>query len=135
MGGTLTMGNEIKWTKSEALACAYCWAEFSQPETRSDTPEQYWLHMTERSRQECRKIVKDRYLLAVAFRQAAPLFPPGNLSEKQMAAIQGALGLKARHRVWQILQAVHRVFLPAEWSDAEMAQIRAEAEKCGSHNG
>lgn len=106
------MANEIRWTKAEALACAFCWAEFSKPEDRPDTPEQYWLRITERSRQECRKIVKDRYLLAVAFRQAAPVFPPINLTEKQMEAAREALGLKARHRVYQTIQAIHRVFLP-----------------------
>lgn len=73
----------IVWTRAEAMACAYCWAEFPNPEDRPDTPEQYWLRITERSRQECRKIVKDRYLLAVASRQAAPVFPPSNLSEEK----------------------------------------------------
>lgn len=118
--------NEIVWTNAEAMACAYCWAEFSAPERRQihTTPEQYWLSITERSRQECRKIVKDRYLLAVAFRQAAPVFPPSNLTEDQFEAARAALGIKARHRVHQILRAVHKVFLPREWSDADREEIR-----------
>jgi hypothetical protein len=115
----------IRWTRAEALACAYCWAEFPSPEVRPDSPEQYWRSISERSRQECRKIVKDRYLLAVAFRQAAPVFPPSNLTDVQLESVREALGLKARHRVWMILQAVHRVFLPHEWGDADRAAIKA----------
>lgn len=121
----------IRWTRSEAMACALCWAEFSKPEDRPDTPEQYWLRITERSRQECRKIVKDRYLLAVAFRQAAPLFPPGNMTEKQLEAARDVLGLKARHRVWQILQAIHHTFLPPNWSDADRAKVNATLAEDG----
>ncbi len=123
------MANEIRWTRAEALACAYCWAEFSKPEDRPDTPEQYWLACSERARQECRKIVKDRYLLAVAMRQAAPLFPPSSLTDEQMQAVQDAIGLKARHRMWQILQGVYRTFLPADWSVADRAEIEASLVK------
>ncbi len=119
------MPDPVRWTRAEAMACALCWAEFNKPEDRPDTPEQYWLRITETSRQECRKIVKDRYLLAVAFRQAAPVFPPGNLSDEQFTAAQEAIGIKARHRVWAILQAVHRVFLPHEWGDADRAELKA----------
>ena len=106
------MPNEIKWTRGEAIACAYCWVEFSDPQERSDTPEQYWLSIDERARQACRKIVKDRYLLAVAFRQAAPVFPPSNLTQAEMDVVQKALGLKRPRRAWDIIWAVHRTFLP-----------------------
>ncbi len=113
--------NEIKWTRAEAMACAYCWAEFSEPEKiRSDTPEQYWLSISERARQECRKIVKDRYLLAIAFRQAAPVLPLANLTEEQTLAVQEALSLKARYRVRNIIQAVYQTFLPPPYENREM---------------
>jgi hypothetical protein len=121
----------IKWTRTEAMACAYCWCEFSKPEGRSDTPEQYWIGVSEKTRQECRKITKDRYLVAVALRQAAPLFPPNSLTDAQIDAVRDAIGLKARHRVWQTLQGIYRVFLPRDWSDEDRAEVQAALVAAG----
>jgi hypothetical protein len=41
----------IRWTTKEAMACAYCWAEFVHPERHmpGDAPETYWLRISERA--------------------------------------------------------------------------------------
>lgn len=102
------------WTAREALACAYCWAEFHNPEDRSDTPETYWLRITERARNECRAIANDRLLLAVARGQAVAVPPTASLRAGQFEALKAALSLKMDHRVRQILDAIVGVLRPAE---------------------
>ena len=98
------------WTAREAFACAYCWSEFANPETRGDSPEQYWLSITERARNECRSVANDSLLLSVARGQAVAVPPVGSLREGQFAALVAALDMKAEHRVRKILDAVFRVF-------------------------
>ena len=125
------MSEPIRWTRTEAMACAYCWCEFHKPEERPGTPEQYWLSISERSRQECRWIVKNRYLVAVALRQAAPIFPPNSLTDEQWATLGEAMGLKARHRVRWLFWKVYETFLPkridsAQDMDAALASEAAE---------
>jgi len=115
----------IKWTRAEAMACAYCWAEFSKLEKQPGSPETYWQECSERTRQECRKIVRDRHLLAVAFRQAAPVFPASDDRSRAKAdEIGAALGLKAGYRIYAVIQAVHRVFLPSRLKISEILDVK-----------
>lgn len=122
---------EIRWTRTEAMACAYCWAEWPHPETRTDTPEQYWLSVSERTRQECRRIVKSRRLVAVAMRQAASLPPPANLTTPNLAELATALGLKTDSRVRRILRVLYDHFLPRPWSNADRAAVQAQLVAAG----
>lgn len=98
------------WTAREALACAYCWAEFAHPEGRTDTPEQYWLSVTERARNECRSIANARLLLAVARGQAVAVLPPEGLRAGDLQRLTSALNMKMEHRVRAILAAVFNTF-------------------------
>lgn len=95
-----------EWTAREALACAYCWVEFSTPEDRPDSPEQYWLGITEKARNECRAIANERLLLAVARGQAVPVLPSAGLAEGQFAKVKAALGIKSDYRVRAIIDVV-----------------------------
>lgn len=98
------------WTAREAFACAYCWSEFSQPETLSDTPESYWLKTDERARNECRAIANNLMLLSVARGQGVVLPQPGNVPACEFAMVRDDLGLKREARVREILAAVYRAF-------------------------
>jgi len=95
-----------KWTAREAFACAYCWAEFSAPEDRGDSPEAYWLSITERARNECRQIANQKWLLAVARNQAVAVTSPHMFSETERAAIGAEVGIKSPSRIWKIIMAV-----------------------------
>lgn len=98
----------IRWTTKEVMACAYCWAEFVHPERHmpEDTPETYWLRISERARNECREIAKARLLVAVATGQAPALPHPANISDEQIAAFGAAARLKQRHRIDRIIMAL-----------------------------
>jgi hypothetical protein len=98
------------WTAREAFACAYCWSEFASPEDRMDSPETYWLHITERARNECRAIANDILLLAVARGEATAIPRSANFRAGQFDSLKTELGMKLDHRVRQIYDAVFRVF-------------------------
>lgn len=98
------------WTAREAFACAYCWSEFSQPETLGDTPESYWLGTSERARNECRAIANNLMLLSVARGQGVVLPQPGHVPACEFAMVRDDLGLKREARVREILTAVYRAF-------------------------
>ncbi|WP_428491635.1 hypothetical protein [Rhodopila sp.] len=98
------------WTAREALACAYCWTEFANAEERQDTPETYWLSITERARNDCRSIANKKLLLAVARGHAVAVPPVAGLQEGQFAALKEALGIKADNRVRKVLNAVVSTF-------------------------
>lgn len=51
----MAASDRVIWTAREAFAAAYCWSEFSDPSDRADTPETYWLGITEKARNECRR--------------------------------------------------------------------------------
>lgn len=102
------MAEDVKWTAREAMACAYCWAEFANPEARGDDPVTYWLGITEKARSECRTIANKRLLLAVARKQAVPLLPPDSLTNDDKAAIGAAMRLKAWWRVNRCIYAVYQ---------------------------
>lgn len=121
----------IRWTRTEVMACAYCWCEWTLPEERSDTPEQYWLRVNERTRMECRKVAMDRLLVDVALRRAAALLPPDRLTDEQLDAVGTAMGLRLRHRVWRNLSALYHTLRPRDWSDADRAEVQAELVKIG----
>jgi hypothetical protein len=100
---------DIVWTAREAMACAYCWSEFQNPENQRTSPETYWLEISERSREECRAAVDYRLLLEVAHGKAAVLPDPDTLSNDQYHAIKTALGLTLDNRVRAILRSVSQV--------------------------
>ena len=98
------------WTAREAFACACCWAYFGKPEDRDDTPEAYWLRITEHARNSYRAEANERMLLAVARGQAVAVPPVNSFQEGQMNALTAALRMKSEHRVRQIVDAVLRTF-------------------------
>lgn len=99
------------WTPHEIFACAFCWAEFSRPEDRTDTPEQYWLRLTEQKHNMYRGIAKRLRLLSVARYNSAPVPIDGYLEEGEFEKLKDALRMKADHRVRAILKAVANAFL------------------------
>jgi hypothetical protein len=99
----------ITWTAREALACAYCWAEFNSPEkTGIASPEAYWLSIHERAREECRRVANQRWLLAVARGNAFAVTSPHMFSEAERVAIGAEIGIKSPSRIWKIIDAVRR---------------------------
>ena len=110
------MSDDVKWTAREAMACAYCWAEFYHPENRADSPEVYWLSVTERTRNDCRRLANQRLMLAVARGEAVPVLPSSAMTEAQIAAVGDGMRVKARHRIHRAVDAVYRAFakVPAD---------------------
>jgi len=104
---------DVTWTAREALACALCWAEFYHPEKRTDSPEAYWLSVTERTRNDCRRIANQRLLLAVARGEAVPVLPSSAKTDAQIAAVGEGMQIKARHRIYRAVDAVYRAFAKA----------------------
>ena len=100
---------DIRWTAREAMACAYCWAEFSTPENRGESPEAYWLHITEAARSDCRRIANGLSLLAVARGEAVAVTSPHTFTTDERAAIGAECGIKAPSRIWKIIMAVQKV--------------------------
>jgi hypothetical protein len=100
------MPDDVKWTAREAMACALCWAEFSAPETRGDDPVAYWLSITERARNDCRRAANQKWLLTVARGQAVAVTSPHMFSEAERAAMAAEIGIKAPSRIWKIIMAV-----------------------------
>lgn len=103
---------KIVWTAKETMACALCWAGFDKPWHRTDTPEQYWVSITEQSRNHFRTEAKRRLLLAVARGGAVPVMQHTNLREGQFEAIGAAIGLTKRHRIIQIIHGIRRALDP-----------------------
>lgn len=94
------------WTAREALACAYCWAEFASPEHRADSPEAYWASITEQARNRSRAAANELLLLAVARGEAVAMTAAPTSREGQFEALKDALGLKADRRVHSIWTAI-----------------------------
>jgi hypothetical protein len=102
--------NEITWTAREALACAYCWAEFNEPEkTGYGSPETYWLSITEAARNDCRRVANRRLLLAVARGEAVAMLPPPSFTPDAMGHFATKMGLTAMHRVRRNVESVWKV--------------------------
>ncbi|HEX3863556.1 MAG TPA: hypothetical protein VHY35_17875 [Stellaceae bacterium] len=95
------------WTAKEALACAICWAGFIKSENRQDTPEQYWLGLSEQARNSYRRTVREEGLLALVRGQAIVLPHATNFTEAQWTAFGAEVGLKQRWRMTQIVNALH----------------------------
>lgn len=102
---------DIKWTAREAFACALCWSGFHGAEERSDTPEQYWLGITEKARNDYRRIAGERLVVATARGEAIALLPWRGLPPSQQEAVRAAVGLKSMHRVSKVFDAVRGAFL------------------------
>ena len=98
--------NDIKWTAREAMACAYCWAEFISPEGRGDSPEAYWQSIAEGARNDCRRVANGLWLLAVARGDAVAVTSPHMFTAAERAAIGAEVGIKAPSRIWKIIMAV-----------------------------
>lgn len=105
---TADTADDVVWTPREAFACALCWAGFTSALSRTDTPEQYWLGITQAARNEYRRVARNRLLLAVARNEAVAILPPTAWSPDQLSMLGEAANLTARHRIWQILTAVWR---------------------------
>lgn len=96
---------DVVWTAREAFACALCWAEFSCPEERDDTPEQYWLSITPRARADCRHWANKFLLLAVARGHAVAILPPGEWLDSDRSLFGSKVGITTRRRIYQIVKA------------------------------
>jgi len=94
----------ITWSAREALACAYCWSGFINPEKRTDTPEQYWLSLSERVRQAYRDDVERASLLDVSHGSAMALHPAAALTDEFHRNFGDRIGVKAANRVTKILK-------------------------------
>lgn len=79
-----TDNQRTAWTAEEAMACALCWAEFRHPEEREDTPERYWLSITEQAREKIRNITATQNVLRVACGQAVAVPDPTFISVDQL---------------------------------------------------
>jgi len=101
------------WTAREALACAYCWAAFACPQDREDTPEGYWLSISEQARNWYRDGVDKLFLLSVIQREAVAVPPVHSLGTPKIKELATALNMKAEHRVRKILTAVLMTFKTA----------------------
>lgn len=110
------MVSDIKWTAREAIACAYCWSEFKAPDLAfpGGCPEQYWRHISERARNECRAIANKRLLLAVARGQALAIPPEGYLSNDSIRLIGANIGIARTWRVRQIIGGLWRALAAAK---------------------
>lgn len=98
---------DVIWTAREALACAYCWAEFHQPEMNGfSSPEAYWCSISEAARNDCRRVANERMLLAVARGQAEPMAPPLSWSDDTWQHVAAHMRLKTRHKVERYVHAV-----------------------------
>ncbi len=103
------IADEIVWTPREAFACALCWSGFSfVVGERAYTPEEYWLSITPRARNEYRRVARNRLLLPVACSQAVAVLPPEAWSPDELELLGGFAKLTAKHRIRQILMAVWR---------------------------
>jgi len=98
--------SDIKWTAREAMACAYCWAEFFTPEALGESPEAYWLSITEAARNDYRRVANNLWLLAVARGEAVAVTSPHMFTPDERAAIGAEVGVKAPSRIWKIIMAV-----------------------------
>ena len=102
---------DIVWTAKEALACAYCWTEFYDPEKSGfDSPEAYWVSITERARCDCRNAAHRLLLLAVARGECVAIMPPIAITDKDEAHLGEKMRLKASHRIRECYAAVWHVF-------------------------
>ena len=110
--------SDIEWTAREAFACALCWAEFYNPERRADTPEQYWLSITERARSDIRTVANRRLVVATARGEAVALLPWNGIPPSQQEAVRAAVGLKSLHRVGKMFEAVRGAFLKKDTPNA-----------------
>ena len=97
---------DVAWTAREAFACAYCWSEFANPETRGDSPEAYWLAITEKARNSCRRVANEKWLLAVARNQAVAISGAEMFSMDDRATIGANSGIKAEYRITRLINAV-----------------------------
>ena len=104
----------FNWTAREAFACALCWSEFQAPETRADTPETYWLSITERARNSIRQAANEKMLLAIARRDAVAVPHCNAVTGKVFTTLKDELGLKVDYRVRQVLSAVWTTFAHAQ---------------------
>lgn len=100
--------SDVEWTAREAMACAYCWSEFNAPEkTGVASPEAYWLSITERARNDCRRIANDMLLLAVARGQARAMMPPATWDTGKRVNLATAMNIRAP---WRVSKAIHGVW-------------------------
>lgn len=97
---------DVVWTAREAFACAYCWSEFASPETRGDSPEQYWMSITEKARSSCRRVANEKWLLAVARGQAMAITGADMFSAEERASLGASAGIKAEYRITRLISAV-----------------------------
>ena len=97
---------DVVWTAREAFACAYCWSEFANPETRGDSPEGYWLAITEKARSSCRRVANEKWLLAVARGQAMAIAGAEMFTQEERAALGANVRIKADYRITRLIDAV-----------------------------
>lgn len=121
------------WTAREAMACAYCWAEFNNPEnTGLGSPEAYWLSITEHARNNCRRVANRMMLLAVARGQALAMHPPGNWDAREHVALGEAMGIKAHWRVSRAINGVWAALKARRWPAAYgMRPAPPQAQEAG----